>query len=103
MLFNFDPKNQNEVITLSFGFQGDMLSSDQISTAVMTVTTHIGTDPNPMSILLLSPDLSLPTWVMQRVQGGLPGCFYLFHVQATLASGNVLVRDAVLPIYPSVS
>jgi hypothetical protein len=103
MLFNFDPKNLNEIITLSFGFGGDMLSSDVIETAVIMVTTHIGTDPNPSAILLLSPDLSLPTWVMQRVQGGLPGCFYLFHVQATLASGNILVRDAVLPIYPSVS
>ena len=103
MLFNFDPKNQAEIITLSFGFQNDMLSSDSIVSAVITVTTHIGTDSNPSALLLLTPSLAQPTWVMQRVQGGLPGCFYLFHVQATLASGNVLVRDAVLPIYPSVS
>jgi hypothetical protein len=98
-MFEFSFKNPTEIITLSFCFAGDMLSTDSIVSVALTVKTLTGGDLSPSEILLLTPSLAKPTWVMQRIRGGNPGCRYLITVTATLETGNILVRETVLPIY----
>jgi hypothetical protein len=97
-MFSLPSKNPTEVVTISFMFGSEIATGDSISGCSVTATTFNGVDSNPSAILYGVPNLSLAPTVMQRITGGLTGCQYHLKAVATLVSGGVLVREAILPV-----
>lgn len=86
-------KDPSESVVVKFDFSGELLSVDQ---AQVSVSAYRGTDPNPASILLGSPQLDGPA-VLQRIQGGLSGVSYNLRCIGQ-GGADVIVRSDLLPV-----
>jgi hypothetical protein len=97
-MFKLPAKDPVEIIPISFSFGSELATGDAVLSCVVSVITFEGSDPNPSALLYLIPNLVQAPTVIQNIQGGLSGCQYHIKAVATLQSGGVLVRQAVLPV-----
>ena len=101
-MFKLPAKDPSEIIPISFSFGSEIQTGDSVTACTISVKTFEGSDPNPSALLYLIPNLTQAPTVIQNIQGGLSGCQYLLRAVATLESGGVLVRQAVLPVWETV-
>lgn len=92
-------KDPSEIIPVTFLLGNEQQTGDNIVSCVVSASTYSGTDPNPQAIIFGSPDfIDNPPAVLQRIIGGIAGVSYLIRAVITLASGEVLVRQGILPV-----
>jgi hypothetical protein len=90
-------KYPQERITVEFDFGRDLSPGDPISTVQLALTTVLGTDASPQSMLFGAAQIK-GSRVFQQLQGGLAGCSYRVQAQATTQNNNILVLARVLPV-----
>jgi hypothetical protein len=90
-------KYPQERITVEFDFGRDLSAADQVSTVQLVLTTVLGTDAAPESLLFGAAQIK-GARVFQQLQGGLAGCSYRVQAQATTQNNNLLVLARVLPV-----
>jgi ABC-type nitrate/sulfonate/bicarbonate transport system substrate-binding protein len=92
-------KDPLETVTLIFEFGPHLNHGATVFSAVASVSTFTGIDPNPGAVLLMDPDwLSQAPNVLQRVTGGVEAATYEVVVSATTSDGEILVLKGILPV-----
>lgn len=89
----FDSKDPSEEITLAFDYSARGNSASNASISVRLIK---GIDPNPSLILSASPQYDGAV-VLQKIKGGVRGCWYQFSVYADVGNDKLLI-EAVLPV-----
>jgi hypothetical protein len=93
----FDPKDPEEVVTLTFDF-ADELGAETINPGpAVAVAVKKGADPDVAQVANGAPQVSGAT-VLQSVKAGVAGVDYAVRCKATTSGGRVLVIARVLPI-----
>jgi len=90
------PKDPEETVSVTFPFAKEALPGATCLSAVVEVSVLEGYDPTPSSMLFMAPDSSGFPVISQAVTGGVSSTTYLLKCRATLSSGQVLCRKAVL-------
>lgn len=97
MRSNWPPKDPVEKLVADFSFASEIVSPETIISAAISCSVLAGIDQSPSSVLNGGSTISGGS-VLQPFQGGIDGVAYLLRCVATLSSGRVLVRAAVLPV-----
>lgn len=91
------PKDPAEHLVATFHYLDELDDGETIVGAIPTCTLISGTDANPSA--LLSGDFIIAGGtVLQPMSGGSHEANYKLRCIATLSSGRVLVRAAILPV-----
>jgi hypothetical protein len=86
-------------------FDNDLPTGEFVNGVTVTMTLFDGTDPNPNSHLIGSPQITpnlagVNTWVLQRVGGLLAGNIYSINMVATSNQGFTMELYALIPCEP---
>lgn len=96
---DFDVSDQDEQEAYAFDFINDLADGDSIVTAVWTVATDEGVDPNPMARLvstpwIVTPPVTVPVTpasVTAQILGtGVPGVNYIVRAVVQTTRGMTL-------------
>ena len=88
------PKGSNEQIPLTWIIERPNISA---LSAIITVTTELGIDPSPSSILGFGP-LVVDNNVVQYITGGISGVTYRIQADITLVDETIFSGVAYLKI-----
>lgn len=91
------PKDPAEHLVATFHYLDELDDGETIVGAIPTCTLISGTDPAPEALFSGERVIAGGT-VLQPFAGGIEGATYKFRCVATLSSGRVLVRAAILPV-----
>lgn len=89
-------KDPEERIVIPFDYSDEMAGAESIVAAIVTAEVKTGVNANPVAALDGQPSL-FPQEVFQAFTG-LDDVVYLIRCRATLSSGRILVRAALLPV-----
>ncbi|MGE0358670.1 MAG: hypothetical protein AB7P08_17340 [Burkholderiales bacterium] len=95
----FDPKDPEEIITLTFDFKAALALETISPPPVVSVSVVAGVDASPGALLNGAPQLDVDSkMVMQSVKAGLDGVDYLVRCKAPTTGGQVFVLARTLPV-----
>ena len=97
----FDQKDPNELIVLTFDFSPGLAAGETLTgTPTVTITTVLGVDATPSSVLAGGNTLGVSnTAVLVPVKAGIDACDYDVVVRcATSNSAKTLVLGGILPV-----
>jgi hypothetical protein len=99
---DFPVANPSDFQPYTLDFVNDLPVGQYVQNAVVTMTLFDGTDPNPNSHVIGSPQVTpngagINTMVLQRVGGMLAGNIYSINMVATSNQGFTMELYALIP------
>ena len=89
-------KDPEEVLVIDFQFDHELDPLETLQSAIVTIYTYVGSDPNP-SAMLVNALVMDTTSVHQSVGGGVNGTVYKLKCLAVTSGGKTLIRKCLLP------
>jgi len=96
-MITFPKKDPGEKFWISFDYAAELEAGETISSVALSIEVITGTDATPANVLSGTPVIQTGD-VVQLIQGGVTEVVYAFLCLATLSTGRILARSALLPV-----
>ena len=96
-MITFPKKDPGEKFWISFNYAAELEAGETISSVSLAIEVVTGTDATPANVLSGTPVIQTGD-VVQLIQGGITEVVYVLKCLATLSTGRILARAALLPV-----